>query len=211
MKKIKIIAISDTHTREIWLDIPKCDILLFCGDFNIKSKADLEYANCWFDKQKATTKIFVAGNHDGYLVHLGRKRVKKLFSNVTYLEDEMVEVAGLKIYGSPWSPEFNNWAFMYPRYSLEAEKIWAKIPENLDILATHCPPYGILDRNSVDIRCGCDVLLRAIIDKKPKNHIFGHIHSWGGQSITQKEVNLYNVSVLNEGYNLVNPPTIIEV
>lgn len=210
MRKLKIIAFSDTHGKEPWLSMPECDILLFCGDFGIHSFNDLAYANRWFGKQNAGTKIFVAGNHDTFLEKLDKKIIKQFFTNVIYLEDEMAEVQGLKIYGSPYSPEFNNWAFMYPRCSLDAKKIWNKIPRDLDILATHCPPYGILDRNLGDERCGCEVLLRTVMEKKPKNHIFGHIHLFGGKSLKQAGTNFYNVSVLNEQYKLVNLPTVIE-
>jgi Icc-related predicted phosphoesterase len=28
--------------------------------------------------------------------------------------------------------------------------IWSKIPKDTDILITHCPPYGILDKSAKD-------------------------------------------------------------
>ena len=140
---MKFCIISDTHGKEAWLDLPKCDILIHCGDFHITSLAELEYANRWFAQQKAKYSILVAGNHDSYIEHIGKDVAKSLFTNVIYLENELIEIEGLRIYGSPWSPEFNNWSFMYPRCSLDAKKIWKKIPENLDILVTHAPPYGI--------------------------------------------------------------------
>lgn len=208
---MKICIISDTHGKDSWLDLPKCDILIHCGDFYITSLAELEYANRWFGRQKANYKILVAGNHDTYLEHIGKDVAKSLFTNVIYLENELVEIEGLRIYGSPYSPEFNNWSFMYQRCSLEAKNIWQQIPENLDILVTHAPPYGILDRNLSDIRCGCEVLQREILKKKPKLSCFGHIHRYGGQSTTQENIDFYNCSVLDEEYKLKNKPTIIEI
>lgn len=208
---MKVVAISDTHCKEVWLDLPKGDILIHCGDFHITTFAELEYANRWFGQQDFKHKIYGAGNHDTYIEHIGKDMTKSLFTNVTYLEDEMIEIEGLRIYGSPWSPAFNQWSFMKPRQSLDLKRIWEKIPEKLDILVTHCPPYGILDRNLSDFRCGCEVLAREIINKKPKRHLFGHIHKYGGQSITQANVDFYNCSVLNEEYKLSNKPTILEI
>lgn len=207
----KIIAISDTHGKEAWLDLPECDILLFCGDFGIVDKQLLSYANYWFGKQKAKHKIFVAGNHDRELEQIGKYKTKELFTNVIYLENDLVEVEGLKIYGSPFSPEFNHWSFMYQRCGKTAKRIWEKIPENLDILVTHCPPYGILDRNYTDERCGCEVLVRELFDKRPKYHFFGHIHGYGETIETQEDTTFINCSVLNEEYKLKNNPIILEL
>lgn len=208
---MKIVAISDLHGKECWLNIPTSDILIIAGDMGITSLYDAEYVNRWLGNQLATTRILVAGNHDTWNEKVGKDVCKEIFTNAIYLENELVEVDGLKIYGSPHTPEFNNWAFMYPRYSLDAKNIWAKIPENLDFLVTHGPAFGILDRNQNDERCGCSTLLREIDKKRPKRHVFGHIHLFGSQSITQEGINFYNVSVLNEDYKLVHKPTIIEI
>jgi len=208
---MKIIAISDTHGKDMWLNLPKCDILLFCGDFGIYDKSSLFYANYWFNKQDATHKIFVAGNHETYLQKIGKEKCKELFPNVIYLQDELIEIEGLRIYGSPWCPEFNRWAFMKPRRSEDLKEIWSKIPENLDFLLTHCPPYGVLDRNTNDERCGCEVLIRELINKRPKRHLFGHIHGLGKKSVTQEDISFFNCSVLDEDYEMTNNPTIIEI
>jgi len=211
MKNKRVCVLSDTHGLHNDIAIPACDILIFAGDFDIHSLSDLEHANSWFGKQKAKYKIFVAGNHDTYFEKIPIFSIKDIFNNVIYLQDEMIEIKGLKIYGSPYSPKFGEWSFMKPRGSEELKQIWTKIPENLDILVTHCPPYGILDRNLYDESCGCEVLSREIMQKKPKNHIYGHLHLFGGQSITQCNINFYNVSVLNEAYKLENKASIINI
>jgi Icc-related predicted phosphoesterase len=208
---MRIIAISDTHTKESWLTLPECDILIFAGDFHITSMRELEIANRWFKAQKAKHKIFIAGNHETFLAKYSKEIIQTFFHSVIYLQNSSVTLEGLKFYGSPYTPEFNNWAFMYPRRSKEAKDIWSKIPKDLDFLITHCPPYDILDRNLRDERCGCEVLQRELIKKAPKNHIFGHIHLNGGQCINEMGINFYNVSVLDEAYQLVNKPTIIEI
>ena len=208
---ITVVAISDSHGLESYLDLPKGDILIHCGDFHITSLAELEYANRWFGKQNFTHKIYVAGNHDTEIEKIGKDKTKSLFTNVIYLESDLVEIEGLRFYGSPYTPYFNNWSFMYQRCSLEAKRIWEKIPYNLDFLITHGACYGILDRNLSDIRCGCEVLAREIMKKKPKRHLFGHLHRYGGQSITQENIDFYNCSVLDEKYKRTNKLTIIEI
>jgi len=41
--------------------------------------------------------------------------------------------------------------------------------------------------------------------------VSGHLHLFGGQSITQCNINFFNVSVLNEAYKLENKASIIYV
>ena len=41
--------------------------------------------------------------------------MKALLTNCIYLEDSSVTVYGVKIYGSPYQPEFGNWAFPLKR------------------------------------------------------------------------------------------------
>jgi hypothetical protein len=97
------------------------------------------------------------------------------------LEDESAIVAGVKIYGSPWQPYFGGWAFNLRRGEPLAA-MWAKIPDNTDILVTHSPPEGILDRNRWGEPCGCRDLLARVREVQPRLHIFGHIHEAAGQS-----------------------------
>ena len=59
--------------------------------------------------------------------------------SATYLEDSGVDIQGVRVYGSPWQPEFFDWAFNLPRGPALAEK-WSRIPAGVDVLpspATH--------------------------------------------------------------------------
>ena len=208
---MKIIAISDTHGSEHELILPKGDILIHCGDFHITSLNELEYANRWFGKQNYDWKIFVAGNHDTYIEKIGKDMAKSLFTNAFYLQEDLIEIEGLRIYGSPYSPEFNNWSFMYTRRSLEAKEIWKHTPKSLDILATHTMPYGILDTNYCNEHCGCEVLAREIFKRDIKIQIGGHLHNEGGTSKKIGDTTFYNASLLDEKYALTHKATIIEI
>ncbi|KAF8319754.1 hypothetical protein DL93DRAFT_2035371, partial [Clavulina sp. PMI_390] len=77
-----------------------------------------------------------------------------------------------KAYGSPWSPRFGDMAFNYLPGE-EADIHVGKIPEDIDILLTHCPPRGILDTTHEGISAGCPSLARKVNDCRPKIHAFG--------------------------------------
>ncbi len=61
--------------------------------------------------------------------------------DVIYLEDSETTINGIRIWGSPWQPEFGGWAFNLPRGEECLEK-WEMIPEGIDVLITHGPPIG---------------------------------------------------------------------
>jgi Icc-related predicted phosphoesterase len=102
-----------------------------------------------------------------------------LGDSVTYLEDSSCEIEGVRFWGAPWQPEFNNWAFNLRRGAEIAGK-WALISTDCDVLITHGPPAGFGDRCGRTERAGCADLLRAIERTRPMLHMFGHIHQDGG-------------------------------
>jgi len=115
----------------------------------------------------------------------------------------------IKIWGSPWQPEFHNWAFNLPRGEKIMEK-WNLIPNDVDILVTHGPAFGKLDFVPYDgLNVGCEDLLIKIQEIKPKIHVSGHIHS--GRGVVFSEGTLYvNASVLNDRYEFRNKPITID-
>jgi len=209
---IKICCVSDTHGQHLKLKIPKCDLFIFAGDANIRSLNDLHNFNDWLGTIEVNYgRICIAGNHDIELEDIGQAWCEHLFTNAIYLQDKMVTINGLKIYGSPWTPLFMSWAFMKPRGCLELRKIWKKIPQDLDIFVSHGMPYNILDYTSFEKKhVGCNILQKELLVKKPKIALGGHLHENGNQSIDKAGIKFYNCSVLDEKYQLVNAPTIIE-
>lgn len=104
------------------------------------------------------------------------ENIRQYLKHCTYLEDSQIEIYGIKIYGSPWQPEFGNWAFNLPRGE-ECLKKWNQIPDDTDILLTHTPPIGHGDLVCSGIRAGCVELLSTVQQRvKPRYHVFGHIH-----------------------------------
>ena len=192
---------SDTHDLHFRIDVanlPPADIFIHSGDFTkYSTEAELTRFREFLNLLPYKYKIVVAGNHDFGLdkiqyeqngmrerKHMNRfvnseEEIKKLKQCCIYLEHQSVNVQGLNIFGSPYSPEFFDWGFMYKEG--DGQKLWSMIPENTDILITHGPPYGILDKNYNKMNCGCKPLLEKVMQIKPKLHVFGHIHEGSGQ------------------------------
>ena len=226
-KTLKCVAISDTHNQHDQLKLPDGDVLIHAGDFSRKGNYE-EFENFikWFDSQPHKHKIFIAGNHDVCLqAMIGNEKqfmsaLKKTGrikgENLHYLRDSSVEIEGKVFYGAPWQPFFCDWAFQCQRGKEMAEK-WALIPDKVDVLITHGPPYGHGDLappyfSPMHRNAGCFELLKRVIEIQPRAHIFGHIHC--GRGTTQSDettTTFFNVSTCNEQYKPDNPPQIITI
>ena len=138
-----------------------------------------------------------------------QNELKKLKEVCTVLMHEMIEIEGLKIFGSPYVVSDRKMGFTYPPEKGEA--IWSNLPEDIDILVTHCPPFGVHDViKGLNIHGGCKALLNAVQHINPKVHIFGHIHESFGASIIGP-TKFYNVGFLDEHYTVKNKPVLIEI
>ncbi len=214
----RIVCLSDTHNCHQPIDVPDGDILIHSGDATVRG-TDIEVIEFvyWFAKLPHKIKIFVAGNHD-WMFQTDNRRARLLVANegIVYLQDSSVEIEGLKFYGSPWQPRFFDWAFNLNRGYELAEK-WAMIPDDINILITHGPPYGILDevprRWGIE-NTGCEEL-RKRVDQiaskgKLKLHIFGHIHC--GYGVAERAgVRFVNASNCDESYDPIQPPIVVDI
>lgn len=227
-KNIKICAISDTHNLHKGIKIPKCDILIHCGDMTGRG-TDPELNNFfnWFAEQdKAEYKVCIAGNHDYGCQKRGWQNPRK--DKVIYLQDNGVELFGIKIWGTPWTPYFHDWAFnglpnnlyypggpgskakpndMHPLL----EKVYETIPDDTNVLLCHGPIYSILDNTPIGLNVGSKELQKKV-SKLELNYFFhGHIHYARGYK-NYLGIHCYNVASLDEDYNLYsNPITTIEI
>lgn len=190
----KIVGMSDTHNQHKKLIVPECDILIHAGDATNRGEHNelAPFLN-WMYEQKAKYKIYVPGNHDFYAeTHPVRTRQMCEDRGITYLVDELVELDGTKIWGSPYTPKFGDWAFQY--YTGEqALTHWGLIRQGIDVLVTHGPPYQMLDPGLLDEAIGCYFLFYKVIEIKPKIHLFGHSHEGHGQK-SFEGVHFYNVA-----------------
>jgi Icc-related predicted phosphoesterase len=203
---MRLVVVSDTHGLHNRIEsLPAGDILVHAGDF-MNSGYDTEDIlsfDRWLGEQSFKHRVVCAGNHDRYFQN-SPQQARSLLTNALYLENAGVTIGNVSFWGSPYTPEFLNWAFMYPRGSA-AKRYWDQIPYNLDVLITHGPPFGILDQTAPgDAHLGCEELLKAVEEKKPKLHLFGHIH--GGAGTFENEVSRFvNAAYLNERYKLLEP------
>ena len=208
-KKLKCIAISDTHGMYRDLELPDGDVLIHAGDITRHGKlSELKDYNEWLGEQPHQHKIIIAGNHD-WCFERQKKDSLKILTNAVYLEDQSLTIAGYTFYGSPWQPTFQNWAFNLQR-GKEIQKKWDLISNDVDVLITHGPAFGLLDRIYSGENAGCENLLSKIKEINPKVHICGHIHEGYGEAICQG-IKFINASVTNERYKPTNAPIVFTV
>jgi Icc-related predicted phosphoesterase len=229
---MKLFCISDLHGNLNGLDPFGCDLVIIAGDFAKMtgwSKWHMYDMKKWIEKKfipftqqyKNIQFVITPGNHD--LIFDSRRTLN--ISDISYsinwpenvyiLIDRQIEVNGLKIYGTPWVPIISySWAFEAEHDKL-IEK-FSKIPENLDILITHSPPrisscdvdYSLQTNNGP---FGSSELTQAIFEKNPKYVFCGHIHSGAHNCIDFGNTKIFNVSRLNEDYNIAYEPLILNV
>lgn len=203
---MKFIALSDTHGQHADITLPDGDVLLHAGDLSRRgTENQVKDFLHWFGAQKHRHKIFIAGNHDFLFETAAAERVAALIPDgVVYLNDSGIEIEGIKIWGSPVQPWFHDWAFNRQR-GADIKKHWDLIPQGTDILLTHGPAEGILDRTVYGKEVGCADLLDAVRRVNPSFFVCGHIHEAHGQEVSGRTT-FINASVLDEDYSLVNPP-----
>lgn len=199
-------CISDLHGY-----LPKLsggDLLIVAGDFMGSGQENEPFKFFhWMAHQKYQKKILIAGNHDNLAVEF--EDVFKAIGDFTYLRDSGTEFEGLKIWGSPWTAQFDG---MNPecmaftkRADFLLEAPFKKIPKDTDILVTHGPPYGILDKSIRMDNCGSVALDMLTYTNPLKLHIFGHIHEAYGRA-RENGIDYINCSHVNERYKPVNEP-----
>jgi Icc-related predicted phosphoesterase len=204
--------ISDTHGLHDRIEgLPDGDVLVHAGDF-MNTGTDPEEIlsfNRWLGEQPFKNRIVCSGNHDRYFQDYPQQ-ARALLTHAIYLENAGVTIDDVTFWGSPYTPEFLNWAFMYRR-GPEARRHWDQIPDNLEVLITHGPPFGILDQVSPGSEhLGCEGLLKAIEEKKPEVHIFGHIHGSAG-TFDNGHTRFVNAAYLNERYRPLDPAGKIQI
>ncbi|VUC21461.1 unnamed protein product [Clonostachys rosea] len=213
----RFLILSDTHGEDLPLQFDfndsSIDVLIHCGDLTTESKLhEFRKTLQMIDNIKASLKLVIPGNHDFTLdkasytalldrEHLEKALVEKIYGKYgrvgeifadyqdIHLLDEGMHTFGLpnganfKVFASPFTPSESNMGFHYP----PGDKYTWEIGET-DVVITHGPPEGILDRTISRTRAGCPQLFAAIARQRPRLHCFGHIHEgWGAKLVTWRE------------------------
>lgn len=208
---MRIVCISDTHSlhRKI-KEVPPGDVLVHAGD--ITSRGDLEDLvdfNKWLGELPHQHKVVIAGNHD-FCFQQEPVKSAALITNAVYLRDSAVEIGGKKFYGSPWQPWFYDWAFNLQRGPEIREK-WKLIPDDADVVITHGPIAGVLDKTASGEHAGCSDLRRELLDRvRPQLFVCGHIHEARGQEYIDG-IQCVNASVCTLRYNPTNQVIAVDI
>lgn len=197
------------------------DLLIVAGDLT-STHSEVEHLSMWKDLSKLNYHkvIIVAGNHDSYLETAeGETLIRHYSPNIQYLCDEGIIYGDYKIWGSPWTLKFkgiNPKCTAFTGTEEELKEKWDLIPDDVDILITHSPPYGIMDgvhdyRTGNIRHCGSKTLYKKIdfMKNKPKLWIWGHIHE--GYGIHNTEFIKVNASHVDEFCDPFNKPIRIEL
>ncbi|CAG9974946.1 unnamed protein product [Clonostachys byssicola] len=214
--KTRFLIISDTHGEGLPTDFKpdfSADVLIHCGDLTDQSKLhEFESTLKLISNIKASLKLVVPGNHDFTLdrqayttllqdTDLEPRLVEETYGNYGKVGDlfaaypdirlltegthefHLGNGARLLVYSSPYTPSEGNMGFQYSR---AVGHTW-DIGE-ADVVITHGPPEGVLDRTLSRERAGCSQLFAAVARQRPKLHCFGHIHEgWGAKLVYWRE------------------------
>lgn len=222
-------CVSDLHGY--YPELRGGDLLIVAGDLTA-TDSDRDWCDfeIWLMEQPYKLKIMIGGNHDNFLASMDEHHMWKYWDKipfVTYLCDSGTEFEGLKIWGSPWTRTFEGMNPHCKAFTLDTEEElaekWALIPDGVDIVVTHSPPFGLLDwispRHDEKGRpknVGSHSLLRRIGqidhegDGKERFLVCGHIHgargvadyySWKYDRNNWKIVNASYVDEVYEPYS----------
>ena len=187
----KIVCISDTHGQHKSLTIPECDLLIHAGDATNMGKENemRDFATWLKDQKQAKEIVYVPGNHD-IIAETDFAMVKDMFGEgVNVLTCGLKDVAGFKVFGYSYTPEFCGWAFQgddHSRSHTKFRNMWrdmsiVKDAGKVDIMVCHGPMRGILSTNAWEEECGSHTIRDAWEKIKPKLYVCGHIHESYGR------------------------------
>ena len=191
---MRILHLSDTHGLHSQIGrLPEADVIVHSGDFTHygAEKECLDFLN-WFIALPYKDKIFVVGNHD--LCLYDADNIEDLPANVHFLQDRGVTVDGVRFYGT---------GFMHYR----------AIPPDTQVLVTHEPPFGILDREeSLGIgEYGSTEIRKQVLELPAlRLHLFGHSHN--GYGLYQENgVTFSNGALMAYDIRIEREPRVIEL
>ncbi|CAF1529490.1 unnamed protein product [Adineta ricciae] len=235
-RTVRIVCLSDTYSQ-YGFTLPAGDILLHTGNFSMSGEHNEieQFVAVFKSLSQFRLKIFIAGNHDITLDEMfyennwkrwhnnhkqNATQVKQLLCDpslainygIVYLEEHQFidNVTGLKFYGSPYQTADGHSAFNLPINSIEIRDAWSRIPDDVSVLLTNCPPTNILDKNNLDIHVGCAQLLARVNSIKPRLHVFGHVREACGR-VNRDLTTFVNASICNLNYEAVHEPIVIDL
>lgn len=196
MSQVNITCFSDTHGAIP--EIAPCDVLLIAGDIlpwghDPKHTGILAFDK-WAHEQPVDLIVYTPGNHD-----IGLHSYDPSSPKLINLCHRNAKYKGLTFSGFDWNycndrPDMAElWANMTPYLDVIESKV--NLIRPADILVSHSPPQGILDKTG-DRNIGCPKLLNFCFEHKVKYLISGHVHEQGKQSRTITQDN-HALTIIN--------------
>lgn len=216
--------------------VPPCDALIIAGDIlpawmpSLPKPAHIARAYDWLRYefypwiQGLDVPVYATlGNHDAIWMPRFESAARadtfaSAPTNLRILVDEAIEIGGVKAWFTPWTPTFFYWSFMDDEDGLARR--FAAIPDDTEIIVSHGPPRGCCDLIPGSFgfsgeRVGSTALLdRCCQLPDLQLLVCGHIHCAHGYGQIHKDglmCEVYNVSLVDEGYRPVNPIVMYEL
>ena len=167
---LTLCVVSDTHGFHGTTRCPLADVLIHCGDFSQRGREkDEERLDTWLASQPHAIKLVLRGNHDSPR----RGGIRKLAQSGAALvgnAHRLFKVAGVSFLVVPWKREHLDQQLPSPSF-----------PE-ADVVLSHVPPFGILDRSHRGENVGSRPLLTSVAawGQPPTLWCFGHVHEARG-------------------------------
>lgn len=168
---MKILLVSDEECLYLWdyyrpgrLD--GIDLIISCGDLNA------EYLSFLVTMGRAPV-LYVHGNHDG-----GYERHPP--EGCTCIEDQVVNVCGLRILGLGGSPWYSGGPHQYTEREMERRirrlRFRLRRAGGVDMIVTHAPARGYGDEDN-PAHLGFAAFLPLLDQYQPKYLVHGHVHT----------------------------------
>jgi Icc-related predicted phosphoesterase len=179
---MRLLAFSDLH-----VDVDQAtrladasadaDVVVGVGDFASVHSGLQETIEALRPIAKPT--VLVPGNNE---TEAALREACEGWDNAIVLHGEGTEIAGVPFYGLGAGVPVTPWDWSFDLTEEEAAQRLAACPEDA-VLAVHSPPRGHVDVSSRGEHLGSVAVLDAIVTKRPRLALCGHIHeAWGGRS-----------------------------
>ncbi len=162
---MRILHLSDVHcdgeSMSRVLSAEVFDLLVVSGDFECLEVLDL------LEGVKGGV-VAVTGNMDDVSIR------RRLQSMDVLVDGRVRQMMGLRVGGV---------GGVDPRADMVSLRSDLKGQTGLDVLVTHHPPKGVLDRTLLGVRIGIPAIRDLALSIRPRLHLFGHVHESPGSEV----------------------------
>lgn len=224
----RFVFLSDTHNLHEHVVVPDGDVLIHCGDATVYGKLD-ELASFaqWFEALPHRRKIFIPGNHDVVMQDNFKAGCEVIRGDIEIVTHGQLFIEGVQCFLSSWTPGSyhgsKRWRFHYDRQPVMTR--WEAIPLATQLLVTHGPPLGILDKTGPKYgyaSVGCSHLtgqvMKLVEHGRLSHHVFGHIHDSHGRLTMNVErdiggpiMEFINTAICDDTYKPVFEPEVVDL